>query len=163
MKRKPLFSTIFIVFGIVYVFSLPGFSAEPRQSKEAKQIVALVDSAAAFIEAKGKDAFPEFKKKDSKWHKGETYVFVDDFNGIVLVNPPSPEIEGKNLIDMRDAKGKALVREFITVAKTKGSGWVDYWWPKPGENKPSKKMSYIKKAKMPNGEMVVVGAGIYAE
>ena len=163
MKRKTLFNSILILFGVVYLFSFPAFSAEPPQSEEAKQIVALVARAAALIESKGRDAFPEFKKKDSKWYKGETYVFVDDMNGTVLVNPPTPEIEGKNLIDMKDAKGKALIREFIEIAKTKGSGWVDYWWPTPGEDKHSKKMSYIKKAKMPNGEMVIVGAGIYVE
>jgi cytochrome c len=163
MKRNVFLNSSLILFGVVYLFSFPGFSAEPAKSEEAKQIVALVNSAAALVESKGKDAFPEFKKKDSKWYTGKTYVFVDDFNGTVLVNPPSPEIEGKNLIDMKDAKGKTLVREFINVAKTKGSGWVDYWWPKPGEHKPSKKLSYIKKAKMPGGEMVVVGAGIYSE
>lgn len=162
MKRKTLLNSILIFFG-VFLFSLPGFSAEAPQSEEAKQIVALVNSAATLVENKGKDAFPEFKKKGSKWYSGRTYVFVDDINGIVLVNPPSPEIEGKNLIDMKDAKGKTLIREFIKTAKTKGSGWVDYWWPKPGEDKPSKKMSYIKRAKMPSGEMVIVGAGIYSE
>ena len=163
MKRKTLYKSILSLFGVVYLFSFPVFSAKPPQSEEAKQIVALVDRAAALIESKGKDAFPEFKKKDSKWYKGETYVFVDDMNGTVLVNPPTPGIEGKNLIDIKDAKGKAFLREFIETAKTKGSGWVDYWWPKPGEDKPSKKMSYIKKAKMPNGEMVIVGVGIYVE
>jgi signal transduction histidine kinase len=81
----------------------------------------------------------------------------------VLVNPPSPELEGKNLLDWKDAKGKTIVREFIQLAKSKGAGWVDYWWPKPGEEKPSKKMSYIKKAKMPTGQTVVVGAGIYID
>jgi cytochrome c len=163
MKRKAFFNSSLVLFSVVYLFSFPGISAEPPKSEEAKQIIALVNSAAALIESKGKNAFPEFKKKGSKWYTGTTYVFVDDFNGTVLVNPPTPEIEGKNLIDMKDAKGKTLVREFIKVAETKGAGWVDYWWPKPGEDKPSKKLSYIKKAKMPNGAMVVVGAGIYSE
>ena len=163
MKRKTLYNSIFILFGVVYLFSFPGFSAEPPQSEEAKQIVALVDKAATLIESKGKDAFPEFKKKDSEWYKGETYIFVDDMEGKNLVHPAKPELEGRNQIDMKDANGKALVREFIETAKTKGSGWVDYMWPKPGEDKPSKKISYIKKAKMPDGEMVIVGAGIYVE
>ena len=163
MKRKTLFTSILILFGVVCLFSFPGFSAEPPQSEEAKQIVALVNDAAALIESKGKDAFPEFKKKNSKWYKGKNYVFVNSMNGIALVNPPTPEIEGKNVIDMKDAKGKAFIREFIETAKTKGSGWVDYWWPEPGKDKPSKKISYIRKAKMPNGEMVIVGAGIYVE
>ncbi|PYU91823.1 MAG: hypothetical protein DMG25_13630 [Acidobacteria bacterium] len=46
------------------------------QSKEAKQIVALVEKAAALTEGKGKAAFPEFKEKGSEWFRGETYIFV---------------------------------------------------------------------------------------
>jgi cytochrome c len=110
MKRKPFLISGLVFVGVVCLFCFPGISAEPPKSEEAKQIVALVDSAAALIETKGKNAFPEFKKKDSKWYTGKTYVFVDDYNGTVLVNPPSPEIEGKNLLDMKDAKGKTLVR-----------------------------------------------------
>jgi cytochrome c len=162
MKRKTLFISISIILGIIYLYSFPAFSAE-HQSKEAGQIVALVNSAAALVEGKGKAAFPELEKKNGKWYNGTTYVFVDDMNGTVLVNPPSPELEGKNLIDTKDAMGKFIIREFIKIAKTKGSGWVDYWWPKPGEKKPIEKRSYIKKAKMPNGDMVVVGAGMYVE
>jgi cytochrome c len=84
-------------------------------------------------------------------------------NGTVLMLPTQPELEGKNLTDVKDANGKLWTREFIETAKTKGSGWIDYMWPKPGEDKPSKKISYIKKAKMPDGETVIVGAGIYVE
>lgn len=164
MKRTALYRSVLILFGAVCLLASPGFSAtlEP-QSGQAKQIKALVTKAAALIERKGKDAFPEFRKKGGTWYKEKTYVFVDDMNGIALVNPPSPEIEGKNVIDMKDAKGKVFVREFIQTAQSKGSGWVEYWWPKPGEAKPSRKMSYIRKAVMPNGEMVIVGAGIYVE
>lgn len=162
MTRKNLFA-IFIFLAAACLFSLRVFAAQPaHDSPEGKQIVALVDKAAALIESKGKDAFPELKK-DKKWYNDKTYVFVDGMDGLVLVNPPSPEIEGKNLLDWKDAKGKQIVREFIRLAKTKGSGWVDYYWPKPGEQKPSKKMSYVKKAKLPSGEQVIVGAGIYVE
>jgi len=152
-----------ILFASAYLFSSGALSAEKGQFEGAKQIVALVNSAVALVESKGGEAFAEFKKKNSKWYTDKTYVFIDDIKGNVLVNPPSPEIEGKNLIDFKDAKGKLLIREFIKVAESKGSGWVDYWWPKPGENKASKKQSYVKKAKMPNGTTVIVGAGIYGE
>lgn len=164
MKRTALYRSVLILLGAVCLLATPGYSAtlEP-QSGQAKQIKALVTKAAALIERKGKDAFPELKKKGGPWYKEKTYVFVDDVNGIALVNPPSPEIEGKNVIDMKDAKGKVFVREFIQTAQSNGSGWVEYWWPKPGEAKPSRKMSYIRKAVMPNGEMVIVGAGIYVE
>ena len=108
------------------------------QSKEAKQIIALVDKAAALTESKGKSAFPEFKKKGSEWLKGETYIFIIDMNGTTLMHPANPQLETKNVLDLKDENGKAFVREFIETAK-KGSGWVDYMWPKPGEKKPAKK------------------------
>lgn len=164
MKRRALYGGIYILFGVVCLLASPGFSATPEpQSEQAKQIKTLVDKAAALIESKGKGAFPELRKKDSEWYKGDTYVFVDDMNGTVLLLPTEPELEGKNLTDMKDATGKLWMRAFIETAKTKGSGWVDYMWPKPGKDKPSKKISYIKKAKMPDGKMVFVGAGMYLE
>lgn len=164
MKRKTLYGRIFILFGVVCLFASPGFSATPEpQSEQAKQITALVDKAVALIESKGKSAFPELRRKGSEWFKGETYIFVDDLNGTLLMFPPKPELEGKNMIDQKDANGKLWMREFIETAQTKGSGWVDYMWPKPGQDKPSRKISYIKRAKLPDGKMVLVGAGIYPD
>jgi cytochrome c len=53
---------------------------------------------------------------------------------------------------------KLLFKEFVEVAKSKGEGWVDYMWPKPGEKAPSKKLSYIYRVP---GKDVFVGAGVY--
>jgi methyl-accepting chemotaxis protein len=159
MKRT--LTTLLIFFGVICSFFVPVFSADAPQSKEAKQIVALVEKAAALTESKGKAAFPEFKKKGSEWLQGETYIFIADMNGTILMHPANPELETKSILDLKDANGKAFMREFIETAK-KGSGWVEYMWPKPGEKKPSKKLSYIKQAKVPNGETLLVGAGIYA-
>jgi len=161
--RGKRFGAILVLCGVVCLFASPVFCAEAAQSKEAKQIMALVDKAAALVESKGKTVFPEFKKKGSEWYKGESYIFINDLKGINLMHHVSPELEGKDLIVLKDAKGKAFVREFIETAKSKGSGWVEYMWPKPGEKKPSKKISYVRGAKMPNGETVIVGAGIYTK
>jgi methyl-accepting chemotaxis protein len=162
MKRKT--ATTFLVFcGVICLFSFPVFATDASQSKEAKEIVALVDKAAALTESKGKTAFPEFKKKGSEWLKRDTYIFIADMNGTLLMHPANPELETKNILDLKDVNGKAFMREFIETAKAKGSGWVDYMWPKPGEKSPAKKLSYIKRAKLLNGEMVLVGAGIYVK
>jgi cytochrome c len=158
---KKTLITLLIYCGVICLFLPPAFSAEPAQSKEAKEIVALVEKAAVLIESKGKAAFPEFKKKGGEWFTGETYIFIADMNGTFLMHPTNPELETTSGLDLKDANGKIFMREFIEAAK-KGSGWVDYMWPKPGEKKPSKKLSYIKQAKMPDGQPVLLGAGIYA-
>src|SRR4030095_14937420 len=161
MKR--ILATLLIVCGVICLFFRGAFSAEAPQSKEAKQIATLVDKAAALNESKGKAAFPEFKKKGSEWLKRETYIFIADMNGTILMHPANPELETKSIIDLKDANGKAFMQEFIETAKGKGSGWVDYMWPKPGEKSPSKKLSYVKRTKIPDGEMVIVGVGTYVK
>ena len=160
MKIKTL-TNLLLTCGVVCLLYSPAFSADSPQSPEAKRLVALVDKAAALTESKGKNAFPEFKKKGSEWLKGETYIFIADMDGTILMHPANPELETKSIIDLKDANGKAFMREFIETAKAKGSGWVDYMWPKPGEKSASKKLSYVKRTKMPDGEMVIVGAGAY--
>jgi len=159
--RKKLHTLLFAFLAVLLLFSARFAAAQEPNSPKAKQIKAMVDKAAALIERKGKDAFPEFKKKGSEWFKGDAYVFVNDMKGTTLVNAAFPELDGKNNLELKDANGKAITREFIDLLKTKDSGWVDYMWPKPGQTKPSKKSSYVKKVKLGN-EMIYVGAGFYA-
>jgi len=165
MRRLLVFTTLWLLiflFGAL-MLSSPEFSiSQETQSEEAKQTKALVDEAAALLESKGKESFTEFRKKDSKWLKGDTYIFVLDMSGKGLLNPYNPELDGKSLIDFKDANGKAFVQEYIEIAKTKGSGWVEYIFPKPGESKPSKKKSYVKKVNV-GEETLIVGSGFYMD
>lgn len=62
-----------------------------------------------------------------EWLKGDTYIFIAD---TILMHPANPELETKSILDIKDANGKAFLREFVETAKAKGSGWVDYMWPK---------------------------------
>jgi signal transduction histidine kinase len=70
------------------------------------------------------------------------------------------KMEGKSCIDFKDANGKLFFTAMNDVAKSRGSGWVDYMWPKPGEKQASLKVSYVKLVKV-EGEDLVVGCGIY--
>ncbi|HEY1266820.1 MAG TPA: cache domain-containing protein [Candidatus Binatia bacterium] len=148
------------VLATVLIASITFAAAPDPQSQQAKEIKAMVDRAAALIDKKGKEAFPEFKKKNSEWYKGDTYLFVADMKGTTLVNAAFPDEDGKNRLDLKDADGKPFVRGIIAMLKKQDSGWIDYAWPKPGETKPSKKSAYVKKAKL-GKETVYVGAGMY--
>jgi signal transduction histidine kinase len=69
-------------------------------------------------------------------------------------------MEGHNNTDLKDATGKLFFISMNEVAKTKGAGWVDYMWPKPGEKTPSLKVSYVKLVKA-DGEDLAVVCGIW--
>jgi len=158
MQGKTLYSVRLVLLGAFILSSLE-VSAQP-QSERAKQLMALVDKAAALIESKGKEAFPEFRKKDSEWYRDSTYIFVIDMKGTMLMHPVKPELEGKNQMDLKDTNGKAFVKEMVDILKVRNSDWVEYMWPKPGETQSSRKLSYIRKAKL-EGEEVIVGSGLY--
>jgi signal transduction histidine kinase len=123
-------------------------------------VVDEVDGAAAMIKASGPNGFSVLRDIAGEYRYMETYVFVLDEKGVLLVDPPFPTLEGRNLYSYKDESGKQLFKEFIDVAKRDGSGWVDYMWPHPGSGQPVKKTSYIKKV-MYGDTMYIVGTGIY--
>jgi signal transduction histidine kinase len=129
---------------------------------DRKFVVDAVDTAVELIEKEGTKAFDILRDKRSQFVYEDTYVFVVAENGIELLNVAFPKLEGRNVLDYKDAKENYFVRKFIKVAKTKGRGWVDYLWPKPGDVERSHKSTYVRKAVL-EGKMVVVCAGMYLD
>lgn len=160
MNAKLLRTGYFIGFLAV---AIPALSQQsPPDSAKAKQVAALVDKAAALVESKGKSAFPEFRKDGSEWRSDDTYLFVADMKGISLFNGGFPKQEGTDTSGIKDSNGKLIVIELIKMAQSKGSGWVEYMFPKPGQTEPSHKWSYVRAVKV-DGTPAYIGAGIYSE
>jgi cytochrome c len=162
MNAKALFTGFFVLAGLLGT-AAPAFPRQsPPASEKSKQIVTLVDKAAALIESQGKAAFTEFRKRGSEWFSGDTYLFAYDMNLNVLLVAAFPENEGKNQTGKKDSNGKLYHDEFVKVVQSKGSGWVDYMFPKPGQTQPSQKWSYVKAVKV-DGVPALIGAGFYPE
>jgi len=123
-------------------------------------VVDAVNAAVGQIEKQGTAAFPLFHDPTGPFIAKDAYIFVLDRKGIDLVNPGFPNLEGRNLLDLKDTQGKQLIREMFKVVQTSGSGWVDYMWPKPGESVSTRKSAYVSKAKM-GDQWVLVGSGVY--
>lgn len=123
-------------------------------------VVDMVKSAVGQIEAAGTTAFPMFREPTGPYFVKDAYIFVIDQRGTELVNPGFPNIEGRNLVDLKDTQGKQPIPEMLDVVQSAESGWVDYMWPKPGERVSTRKSAYVSKAKL-NGSWVLVGAGVY--
>ena len=113
----------------------------------ADQAKAMVEEAVAFFNANGKQkTLTEISTPKGKWVKGELYVFAYDLNGVVVAHPINPKLIGKNLIDVPDAAGKTFRKDIAEVAKTKGTGWVDYKYKNPSTNKIEDKSTFLMKA-----------------
>jgi cytochrome c len=75
----------------------------PPPSAQATQIEALVNKAATLVDKQGKAALAEFRKRDSEWWSGNTYLFAYDMKLNVLLNPAFPQREGTNAHGEKDA------------------------------------------------------------
>jgi signal transduction histidine kinase len=124
---------------------------------EAKIAKTMVEEAVAFFNANGKDkTLTEISNPSGKWVKGELYVFAYDLNGVVIAHPINPKLIGKNLIDVPDAAGKTFRKDIAEVARTKGTGWVDYKYKNPATNKIEDKSTFLMKV-----SDVIICCGIY--
>ncbi len=85
------------------------------------------------------------------------YFWADTTEGVCVVLYGQKETEGKSRIDLKDARGKLLVKDLIEKAKA-GGGYENYWFPKENGKTPLPKRGYVKLFE-PFGW--VVGTGYY--
>lgn len=134
--------------------SAVAFSADKGTAQEA---TAMVKKGIEFLKANGKEkAFAEFSNPAGQFIKGDLYVMVYDMEGNNKAHGGNPKLVGKNLLEIKDANGVFIVKNFIEVAQGKGKGWVDYKWPNTVTKAVENKSTYIEKV-----DDVLIGVGIY--
>ncbi|QJD98656.1 histidine kinase [Massilia forsythiae] len=87
------------------------------------------------------------------------YFFVYDMNGRNLMHPRQPELEGRDLWNLRDAYGAPTVQNLVAVAR-RGGGLVRYNWVKPSTGKSAPKLGYV--VTIPSWGWIV-GSGLYLD
>ena len=93
-------------------------------------------------------------------YDGSEYFWVNDMHPRMVMHPTRPKLDGTDITTSKDPNGKALFVEMVEVVRKSGAGFVPYQWPKPGEDKPVDKISYVKGFE-PWGW--VIGSGVYAD
>ena len=87
------------------------------------------------------------------------YFFLYDYSGRSLMHPRQPELVGRNLIDLRDARGQPVIRAMIDKARA-GGGFVEYTWNKPSSHTQSPKLGYVTGLER---WQWMIGTGIYTD
>lgn len=151
--RKTLLATL-VGIGLI-IASSSAFSVEKATPEE---VIEKVKQAVKLIEEKGEAAYPIIRDKNGPFIWKDTYVFVGDLDGNLLVHINN-KLEGKNMMGAKDASGKLFHAELVNGLKKKPDGyWNEYQWVKPGEKDPSQKVSY--QLVVPN-KAVFAGAGVW--
>jgi methyl-accepting chemotaxis protein len=74
---------------------------------------------------------------------GDNYYFVQQYDGVVLLNPNHRDLEGQQRINATDPDGVHQVARQIEAAKA-GGGWVSYRFTRIDTKEPVPKLSYAK-------------------
>ena len=89
------------------------------------------------------------------------YFFAYNEKGVNVIHPIKPQLEGKNLLQLKDKNGVFLIQDLIKVATSKEqSGFTEFLWPKPGFKEDQLKVSYVKMFTPFNW---IIGTGSYID
>lgn len=87
------------------------------------------------------------------------YFYVYDYNCINIAHARQKDLQGQNLYNYTDTKGKYVIRELAAMAQS-GGGYVEFYWIKPGETGEKKKLGYVEPITNTN---YFIGSGVYLE
>ncbi|MBA3954458.1 cache domain-containing protein [Candidatus Dependentiae bacterium] len=123
--------------------------------RKAKEVKTLVVNAAKHFNAVLLDTACKDFIYDSKWRKGELFVFVFDSTGVCLAHGDDSELIWKSIAGTKGIGGKRpLIKDMLSVGR-KG-GRLSYLWDN------AFKSSYLKVVNK-NGIDYVIGSGFYPE
>ncbi|HEX6736344.1 MAG TPA: methyl-accepting chemotaxis protein [Azonexus sp.] len=155
-----------IVLCLTALFQLKDEMLEDRKEKTRD----LVDTALGIVKyhhqlaSSGKMSEDEAKVAARASLRGvrygkDDYFFGFDTSGVYVLHGGNPATEGQSKIDLQDTNGKYLIRELIAAGKA-GGGFVDYWFPRAGQQKAEPKLGYATLFAPWNW---VIGTGIYID
>jgi len=139
-----------------------------ERAQKTKSLVEIPYSIAVEqhrLETEGKQSRAEAQRRalDSiraVRYEGSNYFWISDAHPTMVMHPMKPELDGKDLTDVKDPTGKAMFVEMVSAAKVPGGSFVYYMWPRPGKDQPVQKLSFVK-AFEPWGW--IIGTGIYID
>jgi methyl-accepting chemotaxis protein len=117
----------------------------------------LVTGGKLSLEDAQKGVIAEIKNISLK--KNEAF-WIHDISGKIIADPLLPELDGTDMSGYRDSGGKQPFQTMTSLARDKGEGAYEFYFKKPGTDKPVIKYVYIKMFK-PWGW--VLGAGFYLD
>ncbi|MCA1326904.1 methyl-accepting chemotaxis protein [Herbaspirillum sp. alder98] len=131
-----------------------------RALEDVTEMAYTVISGYARLETEGKLSREEAQKgaiariRDQRY-TGDGYVTLVGSDSVIVMHPINTKLDGRNMIDFKDAKGNELYKMIAaTGTSAAGKGYLEYWWPRPGSDKPSPKMGFVKRFKPWNWDLI---------
>ena len=144
---------VFSAAALALVLHTSALSAQATYGTEA-QARAMLNRAVAAMKQNETQALAMFNKGANGFKDRDLYVFCADARTGILT--AHPYLKGEQLKDIKGKKGYPLGKEIMQNSAEGKIKEVDYWWPRPGTDKPLEKRTFYTKV-----EGLNCGVGFY--
>ncbi len=162
--------SVLIPLCLLQFFELMNSRSEMYEDRKQK-VKSVVETAFGIISYwGGKSSSGEVSKENAQAnviqqikklrYDGKQYFWINDRRPFMIMHPFKPQLDGTDISGNADPNGVHLFVEMVKVVDENNEGYVDYAWPKPGENRPEAKTSFVKLYE-PWGW--IIGSGIYID
>ncbi len=97
-----------------------------------------------------------------RYQEGRGYYFATDLYGVEQLFADRPQLEGRNMLDMRGAGGKPVVKDMIALVEKQQEGFYEYQWSKP-DHAPERHFPKIAFVKYFQPFHWLIGTGLYLD
>jgi len=159
--------TAVILFAFVAVPSYAAPAAAPSRAATAVAPFGTADEAIAMVKRVqarfardgAERTFAAVTAQDPAFRDRDLYVYIMNYDCVIQAHAARRELVGKSLWEFRDQDGIYPARNTVEMARTKGSGWIDYRWTNPKTGQVEAKSTYVEKL----GDRYAIGVGIYKD
>jgi hypothetical protein len=144
-----------ILLAFLLLFSFSNVNADDSKATP-EDVYNLVLKAYEVVSSLGEESFPAFNDPKGEFVYKDTYVLVQRCPDQMVAHP----FALAKLKDVDLTKTTDFNARLCDAAQQPGGSWEEYYWPKPGETEPSRKISYGIKV---DGTPYTIFAGIYSD
>lgn len=169
----PAFIAFIFFAGLIFFYLIPGFEKVMLERKRtmleelSSSVYSLLDhfyrmeSDGRLTQAEAQDLARSSIGNIRYGSDLKDYFWITDMHPVMIEHPYRSDLNGKDLSDFRDSKGKYVFVEFVKAVSTSGQSYVDYMWQwNDDSTRIVPKLSYVRLFR-PWGW--IIGTGIYIE
>lgn len=156
-----------IVLTGLFLFTEKAMLLRERESNVRQTVETVEKLVAHYYDLSSKNKMSEADAKQAAKdavralrYGTDEYFWINDINNLMVMHPIKPALDGADLSENKDPTGKLFFAEMVQTVKDHGEGYVFYMWPKPGNDTPVEKVSFVKGFK-PWGW--IIGSGVYID
>lgn len=169
----PALSAVVLFAGMIFLYLIPGFE-KVMMDRKRNLIHEMTASAYSLLEhyhslekggtLEGPEAQEQARAAINSIRYGSNlkdYFWITDRNPVMISHPYRPDLNGQDLTDFHDSRGKAIFVEFVQAVAEDGESYVEYMWQwNDDSTRIVPKLSYVRLFE-PWGW--IIGTGIYIE